>query len=55
MNKECEINYIEDRPGHDERYSTSNGKIMKETSWTVSTKLDDGLLKTIEYYYDNYN
>jgi len=55
MNKECEINYIEDRPGHDERYSTSNGKILKETSWTVSTKLDDGLLKTIEYYYDNYN
>ena len=55
MNRECEINYIEDRPGHDERYSTSNGKILKETSWSVSTKLNDGLLKTIEYYYDNYN
>jgi dTDP-glucose 4,6-dehydratase len=54
MNRECEINYIEDRPGHDERYSTSNGKILKETSWTVSTKLDDGLRKTIEYYYENY-
>jgi dTDP-glucose 4,6-dehydratase len=55
MNKEPIINFIKDRPGHDQRYSTSNDKITTETPWTVSTKLDDGLLKTIEYSYDNYN
>jgi dTDP-glucose 4,6-dehydratase len=52
MNKELEINFIKDRPGHDQRYSTSNDKITTETPWTTSVDINEGLLKTIKYYYE---
>ena len=51
MNKpEDLIDFVEDRPGHDFRYSMSSNKIKNELGWKVSTTFDKGLEKTIEWY-----
>jgi dTDP-glucose 4,6-dehydratase len=47
------IEYIQDRPGHDRRYSTSIEKISNELNWKPRFNLDDGLAQTIEWY-ENY-
>jgi dTDP-glucose 4,6-dehydratase len=44
------IKFVPDRPGHDFRYSMSNKKIKEELGWTPKYSIDDGLIKTIEYY-----
>jgi dTDP-glucose 4,6-dehydratase len=48
--KENMIEYIEDRPGHDRRYSTDITKIRHELKWFPRFNLDDGLDKTIAWY-----
>lgn len=47
------IEFVNDRPGHDLRYSTSNKKIMTEIDWSPKTDIATGLLKTILYYENN--
>ena len=47
------IDFVEDRPGHDFRYSMSSNKIKNELGWKVSTTFDRGLEKTIEWYMNN--
>ncbi len=47
------ITFVEDRPGHDFRYSMNIDKIKKEINWKASTKLDEGLRETISWYLDN--
>ncbi len=47
------IDFVEDRPGHDFRYSMSSNKIKNELGWKVSTTFDKGLEKTIEWYMNN--
>ena len=44
------IEFVEDRPGHDFRYSMSSEKIMNELNWKVETDFDKGLENTIEWY-----
>lgn len=44
------ITYVNDRPGHDMRYSTDITKIIRDTDWRVKHTLDAGLRKTIEWY-----
>jgi dTDP-glucose 4,6-dehydratase len=44
------IEYIQDRPGHDLRYSIDNAKIQSELGWYPKYTLDKGLEKTIEWY-----
>ena len=44
------IEFVEDRPGHDFRYSMSSEKIMNELNWNVETDFDKGLENTIEWY-----
>jgi dTDP-glucose 4,6-dehydratase len=44
------IEYIQDRPGHDRRYSTNNGKITSELKWSPRFSLTEGLNNTIEWY-----
>tara|TARA_B100000686_G_scaffold351076_1_gene448786 strand:- start:30 stop:1022 length:993 start_codon:yes stop_codon:yes gene_type:complete len=47
------IEFVEDRPGHDFRYSMSSKKISNELDWKVETSFDKGLEKTIQWYLDN--
>jgi len=47
------IEYVEDRPGHDKRYSINCSKIENEVGWTPKYKFDDVLNKTVEWYMQN--
>ena len=47
------IEFVEDRPGHDFRYSMSSEKISRELKWKTKTKFDEGLKNTIKWYLDN--
>ena len=47
------IEFVEDRPGHDQRYSMDSTKISKNLGWSTQTKFEDGLEKTISWYLEN--
>jgi len=54
MNKsEDLIEFVEDRPGHDFRYSMTSQKISNELDWKLTTNFDEGLEKTIQWYLAN--
>ena len=44
------IEFVEDRPGHDYRYSMSSNKISKEIGWKPKTSFDEGIQKTVDWY-----
>ncbi len=44
---------VEDRKGHDRRYSLSITKISAELGYAPSVDLDDGLAETVAWYRDN--
>ena len=43
------IEYVEDRPGHDFRYSMSSNKISKELRWKPKISFEEGIEKTVEW------
>lgn len=47
------IEFVKDRPGHDRRYSVDWTKIHDELGWSPSVTLEEGLVKTIEWYRNN--
>ena len=47
------IEFVEDRPGHDFRYSMDSTKIRTELRWSESVKFEVGLEKTVQWYLDN--
>ena len=47
------IKFVDDRPGHDFRYSLDSSKIRSELNWSENTKFDDGLKKTVDWYLSN--
>ena len=49
------IKSVEDRPGHDFRYSLDSSKIRSELNWSENTNFDEGLEKTVEWYLSNPN
>jgi dTDP-glucose 4,6-dehydratase len=49
------IEYVQDRPGHDRRYSTSITKIRHEIKWSPRFNIEEGLEKTIKWYESNRN
>lgn len=49
------IQYVEDRKGHDRRYGIDPTKIKQELGWEPETKFEDGIIKTIQWYLDNYD
>ena len=54
MNKSTDlIEFVEDRPGHDFRYSLDSSKISKEIGWKNKTLFEDGISKTIKWYEEN--
>jgi len=54
MNKsEDLIEFVEDRPGHDFRYSMNSSKISEKLQWKMKYNFDEGLENTIKWYLDN--
>jgi len=49
---ESAIEFVQDRPGHDFRYSLDCSK-LKSAGWTPKVSLADGLKTTIEWYQNN--
>ncbi len=46
------IEYVEDRPGHDRRYSLGSEK-LRALGWSPGTHFDAGLEQTVAWYRDN--
>ena len=54
MNKpEDLIEFVEDRPGHDLRYSLSSDKIRNQMKWKEKTSFEEGIKTTVEWYLSN--
>ena len=49
------ISFVEDRPGHDYRYSIDSTKIREELNWKPKVTFEEGLRKTILWYLNNMN
>jgi len=47
------IEYVEDRKGHDYRYSVSYDKAMKKLGWKPIMNFNEGMSKTISWYKNN--
>jgi dTDP-glucose 4,6-dehydratase len=47
------ITFVEDRPGHDTRYSLDSAKIRKELGWKPKAAFEDALESTVEWYLKN--
>jgi dTDP-glucose 4,6-dehydratase len=47
------ISFVEDRPGHDFRYSLDSEKIRNEIGWKPVTTFDAGIERTVRWYIDN--
>ena len=50
---ESAIEYVEDRKGHDFRYSVDWSKIQRELGYEPLVKFEDGLKQTIDWYRNN--
>jgi dTDP-glucose 4,6-dehydratase len=44
------IEFVADRPGHDQRYAVDAGKIGRELGWTPRVTFADGMAATVEWY-----
>ena len=54
MNKSEElIEFVEDRPGHDFRYSLDSSKIRNSLNWSSKINFDKGIQNTIDWYLQN--
>lgn len=47
------IEFVADRPGHDQRYAIDTGKIQHELGWQPIETFESGIRKTVEWYLQN--
>jgi len=47
------IKFVDDRPGHDFRYSMDFSKVTKECEWKPKTNFEEGLEKTVKWYLEH--
>lgn len=47
------IEFVEDRPGHDVRYSLDSSKIRSELGWSPRYSFDEGIKETVRWYVEN--
>ncbi len=47
------ITFVTDRPGHDMRYAIDPSKINAELGWLPTTRFEDGIRHTVQWYLDN--
>lgn len=49
------ITFVTDRPGHDRRYAIDATKVETELGWRAQEDFESGLLKTVQWYLEEYN
>lgn len=49
------VSFVEDRPGHDFRYSIDASKIKKELNWRPEHNFEEALRETIRWYISKYD
>ena len=47
------MEFVEDRPGHDFRYSLDSSKISKEIGWKNKISFEEGIKETVKWYQKN--
>ncbi len=47
------IEFVQDRPGHDFRYSLNTQKIEREIGWKAKVKFEEGIEETVKWYMEN--
>ena len=47
------ITFVQDRPGHDQRYAIDASKIERELGWVPEETFATGLRKTVQWYLDH--
>ena len=47
------MNFVQDRPGHDFRYSLDSKKIHSKLQWKSEHNFEKGLEQTISWYIEN--
>ena len=47
------IKYVDDRPGHDQRYAIDASRIKNDLNWIPEETFESGIKKTIKWYLDN--
>ena len=47
------IEFVDDRPGHDLRYSLDSSKIRDELRWSTKYSFEEALEKTVDWYLNN--
>ncbi|MCG7899174.1 MAG: dTDP-glucose 4,6-dehydratase [Candidatus Thiodiazotropha weberae] len=45
--------FVNDRPGHDQRYAIDASKLERELDWTPLETFETGLRKTVQWYLEN--
>lgn len=50
---DCNVCYVQDRPGHDMRYGINASKLKRELGWKPMTSFEEGLRKTVYWYLAN--
>ena len=47
------ITFVDDRPGHDQRYAIDATRIQDELGWQPAVSLQDGINQTVTWYLEN--
>ena len=50
---EKQIEYVDDRKGHDQRYAVDFSKIKKELGWEPQISFEEGMQETVKWYREN--
>ena len=53
ITKKNKIDFVTDRPGHDERYALNSNRIKREVKWKHKFSISKGLDNTFSWYKNN--
>ena len=53
QSRSVQIQFVEDRPGHDRRYAIDAGKIARDLGWKPAIEFEHGLAQTVDWYSSN--
>jgi dTDP-glucose 4,6-dehydratase len=54
QNSQDLITFVEDRKGHDFRYSIDSTKVKEQIGWEPKVNFDEGLDRTIDFYFKKF-